>query len=151
MRAPISVVLKTLATLGPVGYLPAAPGTWGSLAALAVVVLFRPSPPVHLLVTVLVVVIGTAAAQEAERLLGKKDSGHIVIDEFAGYLCAMAFLPRSAGYLLASFILFRIFDILKPPPFRRLEGLSGGPGIMADDIAAGVATNLMLQLWRLLI
>lgn len=143
-------ILKNISTLGPVGFLPLAPGTWGTLAALIVIVLLKPSTPVYIAITILATVIGTVASNETEKFLNKKDSGHIVIDEFSGYFFAMAFLPLSAGYLFSSFILFRAFDILKPRPIRRLEGLGGGIGVMLDDIAAGVIANLILQLWRLL-
>lgn len=146
-----SFILKNIATLGPVGYLPLASGTWGTLAALILLVFLRPSTPVYIMMTVFAAAIGTAAAHEAEKLLNKKDSGRIVIDEFTGYLFAVAFLPQSAGYFISSFILFRVFDILKPPPLKRLEKLKGGPGVMVDDIVAGIYTNLVLQTWRLLI
>ncbi|HDK41428.1 MAG TPA: phosphatidylglycerophosphatase A, partial [Nitrospirae bacterium] len=73
-----------------------------------------------------------------------------VIDEFSGYLPAVLFVPKSAGYLLAAFVLFRIIDIVKPPPIRKMERLiSGGAGIMLDDIVAAVYANLLIQLWRL--
>lgn len=151
MKTATLFVLRNIATLGFVGYLPVAPGTWGTAAALLLVVLLRPSPPGYIAMTLLVTAIGTVSAHEAEKSMGESDPGHIVIDEFAGYLFSMALLPQSAGYLLAAFILFRFFDILKPLGLRRLEALGGGPGIMADDVAAGVMTNIVLQLWRLLI
>lgn len=150
MKAVTSLIFRNIATLGFVGYLPA-PGTWGTAAALLLVVLVRPSTPLYLAITLLAAVLGTVSAHEAERAMGSKDPGPIVIDEFAGYLFSMALLPQEAGYLLAAFILFRFFDILKPLWLRRLEVLGGGPGIMADDIAAGIVTNVLLQLWRLLI
>lgn len=151
MKTITQLILRNIATLGFVGYLPWAPGTWGTAAALLLVVLVRPSTPLYLAITLLAVVLGTVSAHEAERAMGSKDPGPIVIDELAGYLFSMALLPQEAGYLLAAFILFRFFDILKPLRLRRLEALGGGPGIMADDIAAGIVTNVLLQLWRLLI
>lgn len=151
MKTITQLILRNIATLGFVGYLPWAPGTWGTAAALLLVVLVRPSTPLYLAITLLAVVLGTVSAHEAEKAMGSKDPGPIVIDEFAGYLFSMALLPQEAGYLLAAFILFRFFDILKPLWLRRLEALGGGPGIMADDIAAGIVTNVLLQLWRLLI
>jgi phosphatidylglycerophosphatase A len=151
LKTITQLILRNIATLGFVGYLPWAPGTWGTAAALLLVVLVRPSTPLYLAITLLAVVLGTVSAHEAERAMGSKDPGPIVIDEFAGYLFSMALLPQETGYLLAAFILFRFFDILKPLWLRRLEALGGGPGIMADDIAAGIVTNVLLQLWRLLI
>ena len=143
-------ILKTIATLGPVGYLPLAPGTWATLVTLAAIVLLKPATPLYIALTAIVTVIGIISSHEAERLLGRKDPGHVVIDEVAGYLVSMAFLPRTPGYLMASFVLFRFFDITKPPPLRKLQDLPGGWGIMVDDILAGVYTNLILQLWKLL-
>jgi phosphatidylglycerophosphatase A len=144
-------VLKHIATLGPVGYLPVAPGTWGTAAALLIIVALKPSVAVFVVLLAVSAVLGTVASEEAEKVLKKKDSGHIVIDEVAGYFFAMAFLPQTAGYFIASFILFRFFDIIKPQPINRLQHLSGGVGVMADDIAAGILTNVLLQLWRILI
>lgn len=99
-------------------------------------------------ITAAVTVAGIYVSSLAERILNQKDPGHIVIDEFAGYLVSMMFLPVTAGYLIAAFVLFRGFDILKPPPIRGLQNLPGGWGVMVDDIAAGIYTNLILQIWR---
>ncbi|MEJ2313782.1 MAG: phosphatidylglycerophosphatase A [Nitrospirota bacterium] len=142
---------KNIATLGPVGFVPKAPGTAGTLAAMLFLLLARPSGPFFAVLVLAVTALGVVAAGEAEEALGAKDSGHIVIDEVAGYFFAMAFLPQTTGYFLASFALFRIFDIMKPPPIRQLQFLSGGAGVMADDVVAGVFTNVVLQLWRTLI
>ena len=140
--------LKHAATLGPVGYIPIASGTFGTLVAVIFLLVLRPSPAVHLGLAVFFTVFGTYASHEAEKLFNKKDPGYIVIDEFAGYLVATLYLPMTAGYYLASFILFRVFDILKPPPARQLQNIRGGPGVMLDDIAAGVMANLVLVAWR---
>lgn len=87
----------------------------------------------------------------AEKFLGK-DSRHIVIDEFCGYLLAVLFVPRNTGYLIAAFVLFRIFDIIKPPPLKNIEEkTSGGIGIMLDDVMAALYTNLCVQVWKLVI
>ena len=137
---------KTVATVFFIGYIPFAPGTFGSLAALIFVLLLK--PPVSLQVALLwaVFFIGLFSAHFAEKAFGERDSGHIVIDEFAGYLVSVLFLPLTAGYLIAAFFLFRFFDILKPSPIRNVErALNGGLGIMLDDVLAGVATNVILQ------
>lgn len=133
------------------GYLPVAPGTWGTAAALLIIVALKPSVAVFIVLLAASAVLGTVASGEAEKVLKKKDPGNIVIDEVSGYFFAMAFLPQTAGYFIASFILFRVFDIIKPQPINRLQYLSGGVGVMADDIAAGILTNVLLQLWRILI
>lgn len=141
-------ILKNLATLGPIGYLPTAPGTFGSLFALLVYYLLEPSLSVQAFSLVLVTVVGTIAAHRAEILLNEKDSGHIVIDEFAGYGVSIFMLPGTLFFLIAAFLLFRLFDILKPPPIRWIERtLPGGSGIVADDLMAGVYANLVLQIW----
>jgi phosphatidylglycerophosphatase A len=137
-----------MATLGFVGFLPVAPGTFGALCALLFVVLLNLPLPLYLALTVLAVALGAVASGAVERAASEKDPGYIVIDEFAGYLVSVAFLPKTAGYLVSAFILFRFFDILKPPPIRRLQGLGGGVGVMADDVVAGIFTNVVLQLWR---
>jgi len=85
----------------------------------------------------------------AQTYLGE-DDGRIVIDEVAGQLTALLFLPVRLDVGLVGFLLFRLFDIWKPVPIRALESLPGGSGVVADDIAAGVAANLVGQvLWRL--
>jgi len=134
-----------------VGYLPFAPGTFGTLAGLVVMVILRPALPLHIALSVFSIIIGVISSTHAERLFNKKDPSYVVIDEFAGYIVSLLFLPLSWGYIIAAFFLFRIFDIIKPPPLRKLEySLKGGFGIMADDIGAAVYTNLLLQAWRLL-
>lgn len=144
-------IYEHIATLGPVGYMPIAPGTFGTLAALVILLLLKPSAPAVAVLLVLLSAIGVVASDEAERMSGEKDPPHIVIDEAAGYLFAMAFLPQTPVYFAASFALFRAFDILKPPPIRRLQRLAGGVGVMADDVVSGVFTNVILQICRLLI
>ena len=146
-------LLALLATLGPVGHIPMAPGTLGTLACVPLVWAlgaFSAHWTFYLTLTLAVIVIGTIASSKAEEIIGGKDPGSVVIDEFAGYMVAMAFLPPTWGYMLAAFVLFRFLDIVKPPPIRSLERLGGGPGIMADDILAGVITNAILHAWNLI-
>ncbi|MGE5301522.1 MAG: phosphatidylglycerophosphatase A [Acidobacteriota bacterium] len=141
--------LKQIATLWFIGYLPA-PGTWGSFAGLVFVSLVHVSLPALLGTIVGGTVLGVIAADAAEKAIGQTDSGHIIIDEFIGYLVSVVFVPRTYGYLVAAFLLFRFFDILKPFPIRTVEKkLSGGLGVMADDILAGMVTNLVLQIWKM--
>ncbi len=144
--------LRHIATLGPVGHIPGAPGTYGTLVALFIFAFWTPSGIGAAIIFLASLVAGTAAAGEAERSFNEKDSGRIVIDEFAGYAASVVFLPPALPYYIAAFFLFRFFDILKPPPIRNIERLfSGGKGVMADDVAAGVLVNAILQTWRLLI
>ncbi len=142
-----ATLLKHIATVGGLGFSPFASGTVGTVPAVLLVWLVPMSLPVYLLVTVIVTIVGIRAADEVEAVLGGKDPGCVVIDEFAGYLVAMAFLPPTMGNVIAAFFIFRFFDIVKPPPIRSLEKLKGGFGIMVDDLAAGLATNIVIQLW----
>ncbi len=143
-------LLKQIATLWFIGYLPVAPGTWGSFAGLVFVALVPVSLPALLGTIVGGTVLGIIAADAAEKAIGQADSGHIIIDEFIGYLVSVVFIPHTYGYLVAAFLLFRFFDILKPFPIRTVEKkLSGGLGVMADDILAGMVTNLVLQIWKM--
>ena len=106
------------------------------------------SIPVHLTLIMAVTVFGVISSGVAEKVIGETDSEHIIIDEFAGFLVSVFFLPHTYSYLIAGFLLFRIFDILKPFPIGKLEkAFKGGAGIMADDILAGIFTNMMLQIW----
>ncbi len=142
--------MKHIATLWFIGYLPVAPGTFGSLFAFALFLLLKPSLSAHLALIMLIAVVGVISSHIAEILLNEKDSGHIVIDEVCGYFVSVLFLPFSMGYAVAAFFLFRVFDILKPFPIRQVESaMKGGLGIMTDDILAGIYTNLVLQLWHI--
>lgn len=161
-----SIFSRFISTVGFIGYLPFAPGTFGTLAAVVFMVVLKPSALLHIALTVFFIIAGIVSSNHAvkffedrpnffsfrtKKISGEKDPSCIVIDEFAGYMASLLFLPLSLGYIIAAFILFRFFDILKPPPLRRLEGVfKGGLGIMADDIGAAVYTNLALQAWKLL-
>ncbi|MFZ5906698.1 MAG: phosphatidylglycerophosphatase A [Nitrospirota bacterium] len=139
--------LKHIATLGPIGHLPVAPGTWGSLAALLLYIVLEPSVIIQGILLLFLIPLGITASSSAERTLNRKDSKHIVIDEACGFLISVFFVPFSIGYCIAAFFLFRIFDILKPFPARKFETVfSGGLGIMADDIIAGMYANIILQI-----
>lgn len=145
------IIFKHIATLGFIGYLPVAPGTFGSLVAFAFFILLKPPTFIHIFMLFLIIPIGVISSHHAERLLNDKDSKHIVIDEFCGYLLSILFIPFSTDSALIAFFLFRFFDILKPFPIRMIGSvLSGGGGIMADDIVAALYTNLSLQIWELI-
>lgn len=147
-----------MATLGPVGRMPGAPGTWGSLAAtLAAPWCFLPLPLGGRLAALAgVLALGTWAAGRAARALGREDPGCVVVDELLGQWTAFApfFLSgwdaRTPWELLGLFALFRLFDIAKPWPIRAIDrGVPGGLGIMLDDLAAGVFAAAALALPRL--
>ena len=153
----------SIATCG-VGYLPLAPGTWGSLLAVGLFFPIRTGldallwkfPPglgpmeervaytltvLELIIVFCVAAVGVWAGSRVEKLSGTKDPGKVVIDEVAGQLVALFALPYNLSswpYVILAFVLFRFFDIVKPYPARRFESLHGGLGIMADDIVAGL-------------
>ena len=127
------------------GYAPVAPGSVGSLVGLGLYLLL-PAVPVHLYAAglLLLFVVGVRVSTDAERVWGK-DPGRVVIDEIVGFGVTMAALPRSVPAALAGFVIFRMLDILKPPPARQAERLNGGWGVMLDDVAAGVYGNVLLR------
>jgi phosphatidylglycerophosphatase A len=127
------------------GYSPVAPGTVGSLVA-AVAIWLLPFTTVRLAVTLLVVtLIGTWAGSRVERVLGRKDPGVIVIDEVAGMLLSILLLPRTIPVLVTAFLVFRLFDIWKPFPARESQALTGGMGVMVDDLIAGLYTLILVM------
>ena len=127
------------------------PGTWGAAATVllwAAIAHFTPVPyQIYVIVslTILSVVVGIPAATLEARGCGKKDPSHVVIDEVAGQLVTLIAAPVHFGPMLAGFLLFRAFDITKPPPIRRLEKLPEGTGIVVDDLGAGVYGWIVLQ------
>jgi phosphatidylglycerophosphatase A len=128
------------------GRFPVAPGTAGTLVGVLLYWCMKDLLPVwYGALLLLIILIGTWAAGGAEVLLGRKDSPSIVIDEIAGYLTAMFLVPTGWLFIVAGFLLFRVFDIMKPYPLKRLEKAPGGLGVMLDDIGAGIYTNLVLQ------
>src|SRR5271165_4906701 len=141
-----------VATFFGAGRLRPAPGSWGSLATILLWWLVgshipvTARVPVILLLIVLVTAIGIPAATLEARGCGKKDPQHVVVDEVAGQLVTLIACPLLWKPLLAGFILFRAFDIVKPPPIRSLERLPEGTGIVVDDLAAGVYGLIVLQL-----
>ena len=148
-------LLFSLATLGPVGRLPA-PGTAGSAVAVLVgAVILQFGWSVLLAACILVSFIGIKSADIYEARTGKKDAGEVIIDEVAGQWLVMLVIPASATggafmlWLLASFAFFRLFDILKPWPVSAAEKWPGGLGVMADDILAGLMAAVVLLIWQL--
>ncbi|HEX5473314.1 MAG TPA: phosphatidylglycerophosphatase A [Vicinamibacterales bacterium] len=137
-----------LATVVFCGYFPVAPGTVGSAAGLVVYLLvwWTHSRLVEVGLIVVVFALGTWSGTIAERHFQLIDPGPVVIDEVLGMLITLAFIPAGWSAALAGFVLFRIFDVIKPYPASRFERFHGGLGIMADDAMAGVYANLALRL-----
>lgn len=130
------------------GYLPKAPGTWGSLVGLLLFFLLHGlGLPVYLAVTAGLFVVGSFAAGEMEKILDNRDPGVVVIDEIVGMLIAMIAVPATPLTMVLGFILFRIFDIAKPFPVNFFDQrFHGGLGIMLDDVIAGIYSLVALQL-----
>lgn len=139
--------LVQLATVFGVGRLPKGPGTWGTLAAVPLVVLLLWAGPFwHMGFAVLFLPVSILAAEMFEQESGTHDSKAIVIDEVIGYVIAMTWLPLTWQSVLAGFVLFRCLDILKPYPISVLDReMKGGVGVVVDDVAAGIITNIVLQ------
>ena len=139
---------KFMATGALVGYAPVAPGTWGTLVGIPLVLICNVLPFSWQAFAVVLFIMGAVwVAQEAEKIWGEKDPGAIVIDEMAGYLVALCGMPVTFFSLAAGFLVFRFFDIVKPFPIRYFERqFSGGAGVVLDDIFAGLYTGLVLRL-----
>ena len=138
-----------IATFFGVGYLPIAPGTWASLVTAATLYVVYPwitTPHSLYLALAFVTILGIPAATHAEKHFGKKDPGTCVIDEVAGQMVCLIFVPHSLPHYLTAFLIFRVTDILKPFPIRRIERLGGGWGIMIDDLLAGGYTLAIIYL-----
>lgn len=125
------------------------PGTFGTVAAIPLyLLLLQTSSQGYWLATLLSVLLGIYICDQAAKKLQVHDFGGIVWDEIAGFLITMIGLPFSWQTLLAGFVLFRLFDIVKPWPIRWLDQqVQGGLGIMLDDVLAGVFSALLLHVW----
>ncbi|MBL7075598.1 phosphatidylglycerophosphatase A [candidate division KSB1 bacterium] len=142
---------KWIATLFGVGYFPVAPGTAGSLVAAVMLWLFPfASVRTFFLVLLLLFFIGVFSATEFEKW-SCTDDRRIVIDEFTGMGIALFLIPPKVWLFGAGFLLFRVLDIVKPFPLKRLERLPRGWGVMLDDVGAGIYTNLILWLILLIL
>jgi phosphatidylglycerophosphatase A len=135
------------ATGGGAGYLPGAPGSVGSVLGVALWAgLARWGPGATLAGAALGAALAIWVAGRAQDLLGQPDDQRIVIDEVAGALLALAALPLRWDTALLGFALFRVLDIAKPPPCRRIEQWAGGVGVVGDDLVAGLYANTLGQL-----
>jgi phosphatidylglycerophosphatase A len=143
---------RLIATFFGVGYLRPGPGTWGSAATVLLWWLlahwiapgWRPWTAIHLALAA--ILAGIPAATRVARASGRKDPQFVVVDEVAGQLITLIAAPIAWQSLLLGFILFRGFDIVKPPPLRRLEHLPEGIGIVIDDVGAGLYGLAVMQI-----
>jgi phosphatidylglycerophosphatase A len=138
-----------VATAGGAGYFPFAPGTVGSAIGVVVYLLTRSlAPTVQIGLFAGICVVGVWASTLAARHFGRDDPGYVIIDEVAGQLATLLLLDVGVLGALVGFLLFRVFDIIKPWPAHRLEALHGGLGVMADDLMAGAYGWIVL--WGIL-
>jgi phosphatidylglycerophosphatase A len=150
--APAPLWATLVATLFGIGRLHPGPGTWGSAATVLLWWLLGHriatgwQPWAAAILALAAVLVGTPAATQVARASGRKDPQFVVIDEVAGQLITLIAAPIAWQSLLLGFILFRAFDIVKPPPVRQLERLPEGVGIVVDDVAAGLYGLAVMQL-----
>jgi phosphatidylglycerophosphatase A len=143
--APSRIPALIVATACGVGYAPVASGTFGSAAGLLVWAVLPPDATIQAAAIVLTFVVGSWSGTVAERHFGRQDPGEVVIDEVLGMLITLFLNPVGWAGAFVGFLLFRLADIVKPFPARRLEHLYGGIGVMADDAMAAVYANLALR------
>jgi phosphatidylglycerophosphatase A len=141
-------LIKVAATGFGSGYAPIAPGTAGSLVGIVIYLALTRLPwPFQLATILLLTLFAVYVSGEAEKIFNKKDSSYIVIDEIVGQQFALFFVPPTILYIALGFFLFRLFDIVKPPPAGFCQAhLPGGWGVVMDDVMAGVWTNILLLL-----
>jgi phosphatidylglycerophosphatase A len=139
-------VIRIAATGFGVGFSRHAPGTLGTLVGVPVYLIFSSFPWFMYLLSILAVsFLAVYVAQEAEKLFGEKDASQIVIDEIAGFQFTMFLVTPTVVHIAAGFVLFRVFDIIKPFPIRLCERrLRGGYGVVGDDVVAGIYSNIAL-------
>lgn len=142
---PIRLSALALATACGVGYVPVASGTFGSAVGLLLWAALPATSLAHAIAIGILFVAGSWAGNIAERHFGRTDPGEVVVDEVMGMLITLFLSGVGWKGALLGFFLFRFFDVVKPPPARRLERLHGGVGVMADDAMAAIYANLALR------
>ncbi|MCB4792405.1 MAG: phosphatidylglycerophosphatase A [Elusimicrobia bacterium] len=141
----MKILIKFLSTGFFIGYFPLIPGTLGTFASAFIYWQLLPKNNIlFLLITLVMVAVSVPVCTKAEVVFGKKDEKRIIIDEIAGFWVSMLLLPRSSGVLFAGIVLFRLFDIYKPFFIKKVQVWNGGLGVVADDVFAGLFTNIIL-------
>lgn len=140
-----------LASAGYVGYIPVASGTFGTVVAVPIFLglhaLLGANPALYLLTVAAAVAAACWIAGQAEGVFGEHDSSKIVIDEVVGYLAATLFVVPTVSNIIASFVIFRILDVIKPFPAGYIDKhVDGGAGVVLDDVVSGLYSNVILQI-----
>ena len=138
---------RWIASVGGIGYAPRAPGTAGSAAGVLLIFAVGPDPRWAGLSLLLASLLALLSIRGAERSFGRTDARQIVIDEVVGIAVSLWWIPHTWPLLASGFVLFRVLDIVKPPPLRALERLPSPWGVLLDDVGAGVYTSLLLHAW----
>jgi phosphatidylglycerophosphatase A len=139
-------LIKSFTTVFGVGYLPAAPGSWASVAGVAIAYYLGNNLPSYTILLLVLLILGIMTTGIIEKQLNQKDPGIVVIDEVVGVMIALWGMPLIWPVMICGFFLFRAFDMFKIFPINKLEAQSGGWGIMLDDCMAGVYTNIILRI-----
>lgn len=146
-------LIKFFATSGFVGFAPYAPGTFGTLVGVLIYLLFikiTQSQFIFLVFSIIYFIISIFISNRAEKLYGLKDCQRIVCDETSGFFFSILFIPCTIRNIIFAFLIFRIFDVVKPYPIRKLQNIRGGLGIMLDDLLSAIYTNIVLQIIRVI-
>ena len=138
-------IVAMLSTWFYLGNCPAIPGTLASAVGALMAVILHPILSLYIFVWLVITVLGFWVCGRMEVMLGRKDPGCIVIDEVAGVMAAFFLLPLNWAVIITAFFLFRAFDMFKIYPVNKFEQLSGAAGVMADDLVAGIYTNLVMH------
>jgi len=139
-------IAKLISTFFGIGYLPYMPGTYGSIAGVVLYYLLRNNIAICWFFVIIIILLGFLASKKAEDIFGKKDPSFVVIDEVAAIMVVLLFAPQTIFFIILSFLLFRLFDIIKPCPIKKIEQFSGSWGIMLDDLMAAAYAILVIYL-----
>lgn len=142
-------IIKIIATGCFLGYIPKGCGTVASLLSLVIYLLLPTSRWLYLSIIFVALILSIVIASIAEKIFGIKDDKRIVIDEIVGLWVALLLVPKKLIFIIMGFVIYRFFDVVKLPRIRNLQKLPSGIGIVADDLFAGIFTNIILQLAQL--
>ena len=144
-------LIKLITSFFYLGHSPFMPGTLGSLAGLLIYFVVKDSFFIYVFSLLFLFILGVMFSSEAERIYKRKDAEMIVIDEACGMMLSLFLVPYNFWLMWLGFLLFRLFDITKPPPAKAIEKFSGAFGVMLDDIIAAIYTNFILQIIALIL